>query len=207
MKERVLPPHCCQELKEAGYPQSQSEFVWVYGRQGQWDLVLFHEAPSKDNRIVAMTTDEANKWTFENEFLQVDQCEDLISEGYPRGKSIYLWHKDKHQHDKWVLYKRNRHDMSQDADKHGYNRWITAITHDEAEAFRTRKKAMIESADARTKPVERDVGWLTFCAGDCPDPRTSASIFATSCRGNLINITEICPNGYTHITVYYWKEE
>lgn len=201
-RERVLPPHRCLEMKEAGYPQEGSQFVWAKGH-GDWDLYERHEVPSPDNRISAMTKDEANKWTFENGFLTYDQCEDLCSEGYPKGKSLYLWHKDKHQRDRWVLYKRNRHDMSQDADKHGLNRWITAITHDEAEAFHQRKKAMIEAS----RPPKRDVDSLTFHAGPMETVRKSACLFATSCRNNLISITESWYYSDLKVTIYFWKED
>ena len=204
--ERVLPPHRCLELKEAGYPQEGSRFVWVKVH-GDWDLVERHEAPSADNRISAMTKDEAEKWTFEDQYLSPDECIKMHGRGYPQGKSEYLWHKDKHQHDKWVLYKRNRHNMSATADKDGFNRWVTAITHEEAECWKHRYR---QDDKLMTK---KHVDSLTFREPMTSEPRKSAVIFATTCRDRLINITEILKEGgplsreHLHVTVYFWKEE
>jgi hypothetical protein len=64
------------------------------------------------------------------EFLTPQSCNDLKSFGWPQGRSEYLWHKNKHNHDKWELYKRNPHDISMFADSFGYSRWVTAIRRD-----------------------------------------------------------------------------
>lgn len=204
--EQVLPAPSCLEWMKAGYPQEGSRYVWVLSHD-QWNLVLRHEAPSKDNRVAAITTKEANDWSFQNGFLDHDQCEELCSEGYPTGKTIWLWHKDKHQRDRWVLYKRNNNDMSQDADKHGLNRWITAITHDQAAVFRSRKAAMIEAQSEVSRPKDQIVWSLTFHAGPAEAIRTSACLFATSCRDSLINITEAHIGSFLKVTVYFWKDE
>lgn len=205
MQDRVLPPHACLDLKEAGYPQGDSRYVWIM-EGDQWDLVERHEAPSADNRISAMTSGEADKWKQEAEYLTPDECEEIRSEGYPQGKSKYLWHKDKHQHDRWVLYKRNQYDMSSDADKCGFNRWVTAVEHCEAKCFREKQKPV--------PLIEREVSSLTFSHKMIDDPRKSACIFATSIRDDLISITETIltsrPAGYDihmlEVTVYHWKE-
>jgi len=137
---------------------------------------------------------------FKSDYLLPEECSDLVGEGYPTGTSQYLWHNDKRTG--WDLWKRNQHDMSKDGDSMGYNRWIIAITHQEAANWRARQKPK------KVMTSILAVEWLTFRAGDVPDPRRSAVIFATSIgKDLLINITEICPNGYIHITVYYWKEQ
>lgn len=67
-----------------------------------------------------MSTNEADYYTPE-------ECIELRADGHPQGRSVYLWHKDKHNHDKWELYKRNSHDISQFGDSFGYNRWVSAV--------------------------------------------------------------------------------
>lgn len=137
----------------------------------------------------------------EEDYLLPSECEELADEGYPQGKSEYLWHNDKRTG--WELYKRNQYDMSDTADRDGFNRWTTAITHEQAKEWRDRQKPKVLSPVLMT---ERVVSSLTFLAGDLKCPRRSACIFATSCHDDLINISETRPNGYLHVTVYFWKD-
>lgn len=55
-----------------------------------------------------------------------DDCLKLRQLGYPQGISRFLWHRNKHNHDQWELYARNKHDISNYGDKLGYNRWVSA---------------------------------------------------------------------------------
>jgi len=60
--------------------------------------------------------------------------------GFPQGKTKYLWHKTKQAKvtfkkfdietgdEHWVMYKRNKHDISAFGDIYGYNRWVSAPT-------------------------------------------------------------------------------
>lgn len=76
------------------------------------------------------------------DYLTPEKCEELAGMGYPQGETPYLWHKDKHNHDKWELYKRNPYDMSCDADKFGFNRWVSAVTPEQAKAWRNKQKPL-----------------------------------------------------------------
>ncbi len=61
------------------------------------------------------------------EYYTPDECLDLRSEGYPQGRCKFLWHKNKHNKDRWELYKRNSYDISSFGDRWGYNRWVSAV--------------------------------------------------------------------------------
>lgn len=136
------------------------------------------------------------------DFLSAEECEELQGEGYPQGKSHYLWHKDKHNHDKWVLYKRNPHDMSATADKDGFNRWVSAVTREHASCWRRWQQRN------QTLPEPKIVAAsLTFSSELTPDPRKSATIFANEYRDWLINISEVWINDNLEVTVYFWKDE
>lgn len=135
-------------------------------------------------------------------YLPPEECEELRGKGYPQGKTPYLWHKDKQRHDEWVLWKRNPHDMSQDADKMGFNRWVSAVTPEQAKNWRDRRKP------PKMSPVlmpARNVNWKTFRFNRFSNPRKAAALFATSCRDDLISITESWAHIYLHVTVYFWK--
>lgn len=72
--------------------------------------------------------------------------------GYPQGKTPYLWHLKKGakvslpEHgivageEHWELYKRNKHDMSSDADAKGLNRWVAAPTIGETKVWAETEK-------------------------------------------------------------------
>lgn len=133
----------------------------------------------------------------ESDYLTALECLDLREAGYPQGKSEYLWHKDKHNRDEWELYRRNPYDQSRDGDKMGYNRWVSAVTVEMAQAWQ----------DSKPKPPpERNVVFLTFQRDNCPNPRQSACIFATSIRNDLISINESRIDGGLQVCVYFWKE-
>ena len=86
--------------------------------------------------------------------------------GFPQGKTLYLWHKTKpmkfdfHGMKKgethWVLYKRNKHDISAFGDRHGYNRWVSAPTVAEAKRWADTLYEMKESL----KETEGIIGFL-----------------------------------------------
>jgi hypothetical protein len=61
-----------------------------------------------------------------DEFYSVETCIGL-RRYYPQGRTRYLWHKNKHNRDKWELYERSPHDISSFGDSHGYGRWVSAI--------------------------------------------------------------------------------
>lgn len=137
----------------------------------------------------------------EEDYLLPSECEELAGEGYPQGKSEYLWHNDKRTG--WELYKRNQYDMSDTADRDGFNRWTTAITHEQAKEWRDRQKPKVLSPVLMT---ERVVSSLTFTNRMIEDPRKCACIFATSIRDDLINITEMMVEEFLFVTVYHWKD-
>jgi len=59
--------------------------------------------------------------TFFNPFICL--CLSLFY-GFPPGITDYVWYWDKN---KWILYKRNKHDISAFGDIKGYNKYISAI--------------------------------------------------------------------------------
>ena len=65
----------------------------------------------------------------EEEYYSPEQCLKFRDVGVKQGISPVLWHKDKHYG--WVLWKRNKHDISAFGDSHGYNRWVSALKKDE----------------------------------------------------------------------------
>ena len=88
--------------------------------------------------------------------------------GYPQGKTPYLWHRTKpskvsfkqfdiavgDQH--WIIYKRNKHDISSFGDSHGYNRWVSAPTY--GEAFAWALKRNIEIFDEKKEKIDKLFG-------------------------------------------------
>ena len=164
---RVLPPHICLELKKAGYPQNDSKLVWVTTGPNDWDLRERHKVSSSNNKISAISDDEAKKWELEE---------------------------------------RGLYDISDDADTLGLNRWVSAVTVEQAADFREMNKP-------RPEP-EMVVNTKTFSCEVFRNPRRPATAFATECGDRLINITETIHTetsagirGQIHlITVYYWKE-
>lgn len=67
-------------------------------------------------------------------YFTPEQCFDLKALGFQQGVSKYLWHKDKHNKNRWGLYERNHYDISAFADKYGYNRWVSAVLLDDPRA-------------------------------------------------------------------------
>ncbi len=63
----------------------------------------------------------------ETEYFTPEQCLELRCQGWQQGISAFVWHCDKHNRDKWELYKRNNFDISSFGDRYGYNRWVSAV--------------------------------------------------------------------------------
>ena len=65
----------------------------------------------------------------------------LRDAGFPQGNTEHLWHKEKGCRgwdkfpEQWVIYKRNKHDISAFGDSHGYNRWVSAPTIEQAQRW------------------------------------------------------------------------
>jgi hypothetical protein len=75
-------------------------------------------------------------------FLGVNTCIDIRNSTSTdtQGKTMFLWHREnkKISHDipnKWVIYKRDKYDMSHTGDKDGLSRWVAAhaFVHDQRE--------------------------------------------------------------------------
>ena len=86
----------------------------------------------------------------------------LREAGFPQGGTEYLWHKQKGAkisfpkhgivagEEHWHLYKRNKHDISAFGDSHGYNRWVSAPTIDQANrwaSFMDRQEDIIKNLE------------------------------------------------------------
>ena len=85
----------------------------------------------------------------------------LREAGFPQGNTPYLWHKQKGAkvslpkygviagEEHWKIYKRNKHDISAFGDSHGYNRWVSAPTVEQAQAWAQRiKEERMEAGEA-----------------------------------------------------------
>jgi len=97
----------------------------------------------------------------------------LRESGFPQGGTKYLWHKQKGAkvsfprhgivagEEHWVLYKRNRHDISAFGDSHGYNRWVSAPTIEQAVKWKEivdAEKELRENVEEILNIIERKMG-------------------------------------------------
>jgi len=88
----------------------------------------------------------------EKQFVLPQTALRMREAGYPQGRTPYLWHKEKRlnfttmrKEDHWVLYKRNKYDISAFGDSHGYNRWVSAPTINQTKEWAGTLREMKES--------------------------------------------------------------